>query len=33
MNIYKDAKGIFIVPQLLKAAFFFGGEGEAGYSS
>lgn len=26
----KDAKGIFIVPQLLKAAFFFGGEGGSG---
>ncbi|MBI3357967.1 MAG: lipid-binding SYLF domain-containing protein [Nitrospirae bacterium] len=26
----KDAKGIFIVPQLLKAAFFFGGEGGTG---
>ncbi|MCX5724926.1 MAG: lipid-binding SYLF domain-containing protein [Nitrospirae bacterium] len=25
-----DAKGIFIVPQLLKAAFFFGGEGGSG---
>lgn len=26
----KEAKGIFIVPQLLKAAFFFGGEGGSG---
>lgn len=26
----KDAKGVFIVPQLLKAAFFFGGEGGSG---
>ena len=26
----KDAKGIFIVPQLLKAAFFLGGEGGSG---
>lgn len=26
----KDAKGVFIVPQLLKAAFFFGGEGGTG---
>lgn len=26
----QDAKGIFIVPQLLKAAFFFGGEGGSG---
>jgi lipid-binding SYLF domain-containing protein len=26
----KDAKGVFIVPQLLKAAFFFGGAGGSG---
>ena len=26
----KEARGIFIVPQLLKAAFFFGGEGGSG---
>ena len=26
----KDAKGVFIVPQLLKGAFFFGGEGGSG---
>lgn len=26
----KDAKGVFVVPQLLKAAFFFGGEGGSG---
>ena len=26
----KDAKGIFIVPQLLKGAFFFGAEGGSG---
>lgn len=29
----KDAKGIFIVPQLLKGAFFFGAAGEAVSSS
>ena len=29
-NHIKDAKGIFVVPQLLKAAFFFGGSGGSG---
>ena len=29
-DLLKDAKAVFIVPQLLKAAFFFGGEGGDG---